>query len=615
MSVPTFDYESFVHCLDFDLRSVPGYSGSGVRQLPPELVSVPAFAATSLREKILSKCIDQIDPCADERAFDLFYRMNLRCSLPVWRFASHPLFPEIKERVKDKMYKFFTYGDYPWVLLSEESILGSLDTGKGSARGTLHTSFYNKLAKGSQYFSSEVCRDLYQNFADTHNSTWARAQKLAFSKYGSAGTMDASKILAVPKKREISRTICVEPNGAMMFQKGIANLLERRLKECYGIDLQCQQDLNRVLAQKGSLIATQTFDHSHGYGTIDLSSASDTIPLELIKELVPAQAFRWLSNVRTPCVDGLRNQKTQLHMISSMGNAFTFPLQTLLFTTIVTSCLEVMGITPYASASNPARCSYSVFGDDIIVASRAYRFTCQMLEEFGFIVNRDKSFIDGFFRESCGCDFFQGSQVRPVYIKSMQTLQDRFVALNLISRWGARHGINLTRTLFFIMASIPIRDRVIVPMYEDFTSGIHVAYGSTSFPKGMHHCSLPACHPPLRTIKNAHDGMAMGLGDICGASYYQYTAFKPQVVGIPIGIEDEDNEENPYASYLAVLRGDARGNMLVERSTSRPTYVRHTLETPGWGTEGVQPVPFSSVGYQSLARWQTDNLLIEAIRL
>jgi len=61
--------------------------------------------------------------------------------------------------------------------------------------------------------------------------------------------------------------------------------------------------------------------------------------------------------------------------------------------------------------------SVRVFGDDIIVPVDMVQTVMEGLEAFGLKVNREKSFWNGKFRESCGGDFYDGEWVTPVRLK------------------------------------------------------------------------------------------------------------------------------------------------------------------------------------------------------
>jgi len=93
-----------------------------------------------------------------------------------------------------------------------------------------------------------------------------------------------------------------------------------------------------------------------------------------------------------------------------MGNATTFPVQSLVFWSICVSTLEVVGY------KNPA--DVYVFGDDIIVPTEVAPLIMAVLPCFGLVVNQNKSFHKGAFRESCGTDAFNGVNVTPIRWKT-----------------------------------------------------------------------------------------------------------------------------------------------------------------------------------------------------
>jgi hypothetical protein len=82
--------------------------------------------------------------------------------------------------------------------------------------------------------------------------------------------------------------------------------------------------------------------------------------------------------------------------ISSMGNGFTFALESLIFGALVRCAIRRTGSVKKSA----------VYGDDLIVPVTAAPYLKTLLEYFGFQLNEDKSFAAGPFRESCGKDFY-----------------------------------------------------------------------------------------------------------------------------------------------------------------------------------------------------------------
>lgn len=229
-------------------------------------------------------------------------------------------------------------------------------------------------------------------------------------------SVSPGKLVFVPKNAKIFRSIVVEPNLNGFFQKGVGSYIKERLLR-FGLDLYDQQH-NRDLAYEGSV--------SGKLATVDLSMASDCLAINLVRDLLPVDWVHLLDGLRTPSVL-FRNQHIQLEKFSSMGNGYTFELESLIFYTISLAVCEQLQI---------ATEQVSVFGDDIIVPTAAYETLVEVLEFCGFSVNLDKSFSSGPFRESCGADYLHGIAIRPFYLKTRLSDQVLFVMHNWLLRQG-----------------------------------------------------------------------------------------------------------------------------------------------------------------------------------
>lgn len=214
-----------------------------------------------------------------------------------------------------------------------------------------------------------------------------------------------NRLAFVPKTVTVSRAMCIEPLGNLFAQKAYSDIIRKCLKK-WGLDLGLsysgveRQLLHREWARSASI--------DGNYATIDLSSASDTIATEFVRFMLPPDWFEVLDQIRCrrtvlPSGELHSNEK-----FSSMGNGFTFELETLLFYSLVLACRYTFG--------NKGDIA-SVFGDDIIVHRNYAEELVTLLSKCGFTVNQDKSFLDGPFRESCGGDFLNGVSVRPVFFK------------------------------------------------------------------------------------------------------------------------------------------------------------------------------------------------------
>jgi hypothetical protein len=164
-----------------------------------------------------------------------------------------------------------------------------------------------------------------------------------------------------------------------------------------------------------------------------------------------------------------------------MGNAFTFPLQTILFASIVVASYELLGI-PLRNRTSKTM-NFGVFGDDIIVVKSSYDFIVSALELFGFEVNTAKSFNTGNFRESCGGDYFRGSDIRGVYLKHLSTSADVYSIINRLVRWSARSGIMLYRTINYLKGLV---DFLPVPPEAGDAEGIKLPVAPHGLPRDKH---------------------------------------------------------------------------------------------------------------------------------
>lgn len=257
-----------------------------------------------------------------------------------------------------------------------------------------------------------------------------------------------NRICTVPKSTKTDRTIAIEPDLNMFVQKGFAKMIRRRLR-MVGIDLDTQASVNQMLAWKGSADGS--------YCTIDLSSASDTVSLAIVDELLPPGWIEALKQCRSPLGTLPSGQVVRYHKFSSMGNAYTFELESLIFWALAKATMTVMGVKGVVS----------VFGDDIIVPEQAGPTLMEILRHAGFVPNADKSFLDGPFRESCGKHYYLGVDVTPIYLRKPPIrLIDLYAVANAIRRKARRVGYLeawLKPAYEMVVDAIPAKFRYLIP--------------------------------------------------------------------------------------------------------------------------------------------------------
>lgn len=242
-----------------------------------------------------------------------------------------------------------------------------------------------------------------------------------------------SRLTTVPKNEDTVRTIAIEPSGNMAMQLAAGRILEGVLA-MIGCDIGQQQPKNKALACRGS--------KDGSIATIDLSSASDMISIDLVRRLLPSKWFKLLMDIRSPQME-VNGQLVELSMMSTMGNGFTFPLMTLIMCSLIYGYRSIHGgPNLFIDWSSTA-----VFGDDIIVKTEEYNGIVDVLTSAGLIVNNDKSFCEGSFRESCGGDYDCGVDITPFYVKNLQYDHEIYVAANQLLEWSAKHKFYAFKTL------------------------------------------------------------------------------------------------------------------------------------------------------------------------
>nr|UJQ84995.1 MAG: hypothetical protein 3 [Leviviridae sp.] len=256
---------------------------------------------------------------------------------------------------------------------------------------------------------------------------WWHDHQLDRVKFLEPGAEVPVKVTPVPKTDKTARIIAEEPTGMQYIQQGIflqfLNCFQnsRKSRPPYGgkrcdlgVDLVGLEDQepNRLLALKGSCDGS--------LATLDLSEASDRVLNEHVVLLF--ERFPRLS----AAVQATRSTKARvpgfgvlpLAKFSSMGSALCFPVEAMVFTTIIVLAIQAERKVPLDRAFiSSLRGQVRVYGDDIIVPIDCVQRVIEYLEAFGLKVNTHKSFWNGKFRESCGGDFYDGEWVTPIRLR------------------------------------------------------------------------------------------------------------------------------------------------------------------------------------------------------
>lgn len=208
------------------------------------------------------------------------------------------------------------------------------------------------------------------------------------------------KLSLVPKTYKVHRPIVPNTTIGNFITAGQQAVITHRLLDA-GLDIRHLQAKHRKLVKSLSVNRT--------HATADLSSASDSITKQLVEALLPESWYEALLVHHIPNVyvseDAAGKPFTvNVPTFAGMGIGYTFPLETLVFYSILEAIRDLAGV-------HEGFCS--VYGDDLIYPRRLHRYVATIFPMLGFILNMEKTYAEEYFRESCGADFYRGVDVRP----------------------------------------------------------------------------------------------------------------------------------------------------------------------------------------------------------
>jgi len=222
------------------------------------------------------------------------------------------------------------------------------------------------------------------------------------------------KVIAVPKTMKTPRIIAAEPTAMQYAQQGLARLIVEGIEGSYldsfiGFD---DQAPNQRMAREGS--------REGNLATLDLSEASDRVSCESVSFMM--RRHRHLHDAVLAC----RSRRARLPSgdviplakFASMGSALCFPVEAMVFLVAIFLGIEKdLGHQLTLRDVKSFKGRVRVYGDDIIVPVDHVRSVVSSLEYFGLKVNERKSFWNGSFRESCGREDFNGTDVSVVRVR------------------------------------------------------------------------------------------------------------------------------------------------------------------------------------------------------
>jgi len=222
----------------------------------------------------------------------------------------------------------------------------------------------------------------------------------------------SARLIAVPKTISKPRLIASEPTSHQWCQQSIRDFMYSRVKETFlGKFIKFDdQTINATLALQAS--------SSRSLATVDLSAASDRLSCWVVERLfrqspslLTAMKASRSSTVEQDICSG-HSRIIYLRKYSSMGNATTFPVESVSFLIMaLAACLRARGLRPSIKNIRSFKDKVHVFGDDVVIPTDALVYFEALLHSLHLKVNIDKTFNGIAFRESCGVDACLGQDV------------------------------------------------------------------------------------------------------------------------------------------------------------------------------------------------------------
>lgn len=259
------------------------------------------------------------------------------------------------------------------------------------------------------------------------------------------------RVVFVPKTQMTPRVIAIEPSHMQYIQQSIKDysytVLETHPLTRDSVRF-TRQDANQRLAYKAS--------KDRRLATLDLKDASDRVHLHLVQRIFKTSGLlEYLEDARSLHATLPNGTNIVLTKYASMGSALCFPVESMVFYTLVQSAMHILdGRRPSSRSIRRYSRMIDIYGDDIIVPVEYTDFVVKYLESYALKVNVSKSFKASAFRESCGADFFDGVPVNPIYAREVPYDNSRRWEANTIISWNATADLFYMRGQWIVAQAI-----------------------------------------------------------------------------------------------------------------------------------------------------------------
>lgn len=392
-----------------------------LRVRPSDYTDPHRYWEDSMLVELLRKCdIPNVGVDKEAAAVAVFYeceKQNCLSNSRLTRYLPEHLYLETREQVA--VHDFISlwrkevislFGNLP------ESLTPRFSGGATFADTGELTTIPDKMSSVPTIYSETRCLlPLWEQTA------WSSTAHKGRPWLNDVRTEKGNIFFTVPKDAVKHRGCAKEASIPVSYQLAVGSLLKKRLLNI-GIDLRRGQKIHQDAAQAASFLDSRS--------TIDMSNASDTLCRVLVKLLLRGDWYELLNSLRAHKTR-VKGRWINLEKFSSMGNGFTFELETIIFATLARVIVRQEGGDP-----SLVLC----YGDDLIVPKTHTKSVMAALKLFGFTPNMKKTFTEGNFRESCGGDFMNGIPVRASYLEKLPDEPQHWISLaNSLRRCALAH--------------------------------------------------------------------------------------------------------------------------------------------------------------------------------
>ncbi len=281
------------------------------------------------------------------------------------------------------------------------------------------------------------------------------------------------RVVFVPKTQTAPRVIAIEPSHVQYMQQSVKDYVYKVI-ESHSLTRHSirflDQSVNQRLAYRSSI--------DKRLATLDLKDASDRVHLHLVQRIFKTSGLLpFLEDARSLHATLPDGRNMVLFKYASMGSALCFPVEAMVFYTLIQSAMHQLdGIRPSSSSIKKFSSMIDVYGDDIIVPVDYADVVVRYLESYALKVNVNKSFRFSHFRESCGADYYKGIPVNPVYAREYPHDNSQHWEPNTVMSWVATADLFYIRGMWVVAQEI--RDMVCrvvrrtIPKTRELGSGL-----------------------------------------------------------------------------------------------------------------------------------------------